>query len=89
MTNQFLPIGTIVKLLNLKKKIMVTGFLMKNENQVYDYCGCIYPEGINDEYKRFHFNKNDIIEVVKLGLVDKETQEVLNKVNNYKNNTAN
>ena len=50
MKNQekFLPIGSVVILEGGTKKIMITGFCSISEmdrTQVYDYSGCIYPEG--------------------------------------------
>jgi len=47
--DKYLPIGTIVMLKDIKKRFMITGFriLSKNNNNVvYDYCGCTYPEGV-------------------------------------------
>lgn len=82
MNNQFLPIGTVVKLINEDSKIVIIGYLMKNkQGYTYDYCGCKYPMGVIDNYYNYYFNKSDIIEIIKLGLVDKETNDVLNKIN--------
>lgn len=82
MNNQFLPIGTVVRLVNDNNKVVIIGYLMKNkQGYTYDYCGCKYPEGVTDNYHNYYFNKSDIIEVKKLGLVDKETKAVLNIIN--------
>lgn len=82
MNNQFLPIGTVVKLINDNNKIVIIGYLMKNkQGYTYDYCGCIYPIGVTDKRYNYYFNKSDIVEVKKLGLVDKETKGVLNRIN--------
>lgn len=75
MDNRFLPIGTVVKLINSDDKVIIIGYLMKNKRgYTYDYCGCKYPIGITDKHNNFYFNIPDIIEVIKLGLVDKETK---------------
>ena len=47
--DKYLPLGTVVLLKNAYKRIMITGFACsspENEGQIYDYCGCLYPEGI-------------------------------------------
>ena len=50
MNNQFLPIGTVVKLINDNNKIVIIGYLMKNkQGYTYDYCGCRYPIGVTDK----------------------------------------
>ena len=51
MNTKFLPIGTVVSLKGANKKLMITGFCMynkENNNQMYDYCGYHFPEGINN-----------------------------------------
>ena len=43
-----LPIGSVVLLKEEKKKIMITGFASVSPDtgdKVYDYSGCVYPEG--------------------------------------------
>ena len=49
MQEKFLPIGTVVMLKGGTKRLMVTGFCMYDKNntqKMYDYCGCLYPEGM-------------------------------------------
>lgn len=61
---KFLPIGSVVILKNATKKIMVTGFCpVDGDNQLYDYSGCMYPDGImsNDETLLFNHDQIDII----------------------------
>ena len=48
MFNKVLPIGTIVLLKNATKRVMIIGYCKykgNNTSKVYDYVGCIYPEG--------------------------------------------
>lgn len=81
-----LPIGSIVLLVDGTKKLMIYGRKqrIKTSNQVFDYLGCLYPEGYISPAYSFVFNHEQIQEVVFRGLVnDEETQfveEVLSKV---------
>ena len=46
---KFLPIGTVVMLKDGTKRVMITGFCAVENNgtpQMWDYSGCMYPEGI-------------------------------------------
>ena len=79
MTNQsndrFLPLGTIVKLKTGKKKLMITGFCLYDDEHghvFYDYCGCMYPEGMLSNREANLFNHGDIEEVLHLGVSDEE-----------------
>ena len=83
---KLLPIGSIVILKDGKKKIMIYGRKqkMKNSGQIFDYLGCLYPEGyINPAYS-FVFNHEQIVEVIFKGFVNEEeeafVEEVLSKV---------
>ncbi len=85
---KFLPIGSIILLKNGNKKLMIYGrFQMNLENgQIYDYVGCLYPEGnISAEYS-FLFDNKDINEIVFEGYKDideeKYIEEVYREINN-------
>lgn len=43
-----LPIGSVVTLKEGTKKLMIIGRLQQNVNtqKIYDYAGCLWPEGI-------------------------------------------
>lgn len=74
----YLPIGTIIKLFDLDSKIMIIGYMMKdNKNIVSDYCGCIYPSGIKSKKEILYFNKNQITEIIKLGPIDGEVKKII------------
>lgn len=48
MFDKVLPIGTIVLLKGAKKRLMIIGYCKYKSgetNKVYDYAGCVYPEG--------------------------------------------
>ena len=51
MEEKFLPIGSVVKLKNGQKRLMITGFLQMEQGEdgkknIWDYSGCLYPEGM-------------------------------------------
>lgn len=81
---KFLPIGTVVMLKGGSKRAMITGFcIVPNEDKtkLYDYSGCLYPEGIVKSSQVLLFNHEQIEEVYHLGLVDDEEKEFKKKLN--------
>ncbi len=78
---KLLPIGTVVILKNGTKKLMITGYKSKTSDneKVYDYNGCIFPEGfIQNVYCLF--NHKEIDEVFYLGLDNDETKQFMSYV---------
>lgn len=83
-SEKFLPIGTVVMLKGGKKRIMITGFCSINEQQedkIYDYSACLYPEGIVTSNQTLLFDHEQIEEVFHLGLSDDEEQQFKDKLN--------
>lgn len=86
--DKFLPIGTVVKLNGGDKKAMILSYLIfpngaSTKEDLYDYGGCSFPEGVLDSKNAVGFNHSDIAEVVHMGLEDddyKKLNEIL--VNN-------
>jgi len=80
---EYLPLGSIVLLVNGEKKIMIYGrkqFAVKTKDE-YDYVACLYPEGnINDEFT-YLFNHSDIREIVHTGFTDDEDKAFLEQLN--------
>ena len=72
---KFLPIGTVVMLKGGTKRVMVTGFCSVDNNEkerMYDYTGCLYPEGIINSNEICLFDNNQIDQVFFKGFVDPE-----------------
>ena len=71
VTKKLLPIGSVVQLLNKKEKIMICGRQQVDlEEQVeYDYLGCVYPKGIDNEDVLL-FDADNILMVYFLGYQD-------------------
>ncbi|MCM1244430.1 MAG: DUF4176 domain-containing protein [Roseburia sp.] len=70
-----LPIGSVVRLKEGMKYLMLIGILQEDEEgNSYDYIACVFPEGYIDEETFFLFNHEDIEEVEFLGCVNAQTQ---------------
>ncbi len=73
---KFLPIGTVVLLKGGKKRLMITGYCPMGNGEkagmVYDYAGCIYPEGMIFAENIAAFNHEQIETVYQKGLIDEE-----------------
>lgn len=81
MLENYLPIGSVVLLKGANKRLMITGYCMAdNNNKRYDYCGCLYPEGIVDANKIALFNHSQIDKVFFIGMQDIEEYMVKKKL---------
>lgn len=72
---KYLPIGTVVMLKSGKKRIMVAGFCAvdeKNPDEIWDYVGCLYPEGFLTSEKTLLFQHSQIETIYHIGLKDEE-----------------
>ncbi len=81
---KFLPIGTVVMLKGGSKRVMITGFCSmaaEDQNVMYDYAGCMYPEGFLSSDQTALFNHDQIERVYHLGLVDEEEQKFKTNLN--------
>ena len=88
MEDKFLPVGTVVLLKGGKKRVMIIGFCAmakEREGKIFDYCGCIYPEGLMASNQTCMFDHDQIEKVFYKGLVDEEETAFKNKLNNLIN----
>lgn len=91
-TEKYLPIGTVCILKNAQKRVMITGFVAKaNESgdKVYDYVGCLYPEGIVNSNQNLLFDHKQIDKIFYIGYVDDEQKELMKKLKEFMNNNNN
>ena len=75
MFSGLLPVGTVVLLKNSKKRVMVIGICQRSAEkpeEIWDYSGCLFPEGYMGADKVFLFNNDQIDKVFFLGLQDQE-----------------
>ena len=87
MEEKFLPIGSVVKLKNGQKRLMITGFLQMEQDEngqknIWDYSGCLYPEGMLESGKSLLFNHNQIDKIYHFGYSDNEEKEFKKILNN-------
>ena len=85
MKKEYLPIGTVVLLKGGEFPIMVTGFQVafKDDDKVYDYGACYYPQGIISMEETLAFNHTSIKNILYMGYEseqDKEFKKVLNDI---------
>ena len=81
---KYLPIGTVVMLKEGKKRIMITGFCCmgdKEQTKIYDYSGCLYPEGFVSANKFLLFDHNQIDKIYFLGYEDEEEKQFKGRLN--------
>ena len=84
MREKYLPIGTVVLLKGGKKRAMITGFCsvaQENKEKIYDYSGCVYPEGYLSSNQVCLFDHDQIDKVFFLGYEDEEEQIFKEKLN--------
>lgn len=96
--DKYLPIGTVVLLEGGTKRLMITGFCSipgDEPDKIYDYTGCLYPEGFISSNEIALFNHDQIKEIYNLGLVDdeetkfkEELAEELDRIEQEENKTA-
>nr|WP_315104690.1 DUF4176 domain-containing protein [uncultured Catonella sp.] len=71
---KYLPIGSVVRLVNGTKKIMIFGRKQKQAppGRIWDYVACLYPEGNLSEKYNVFFNHSEIEEIYFVGYEDDE-----------------
>lgn len=82
---KYLPIGSVVLLNNGTKRLMITGFcVVPNDDttKIYDYSGCLYPEGVISSEQIALFNHDQIKTIYAIGYSDDEEK-------NFKENLQN
>ena len=96
MKKVLLPIGSVVLLKEATKRIMITGFCVKSDedNELFDYAGCLYPEGLISSRENLLFNNDQIGKVFFVGYSDEEEkhfkQALYDKIGeNFTDNTDN
>lgn len=88
MQEKYLPIGTVVMLKGGKKRAMIIGFCsvtQDDKTKMYDYSGCLYPEGMLSSDKTLVFNHDQIEKIYYLGLIDDEEKEFKKRLNEMLN----
>lgn len=90
--DKYLPLGTVVLLKGGTKRAMITGFCSiakENPNKIYDYTGCLYPEGVLSSEQSLLFDHNQIDKIYHIGLVDDEEKNFKLKLQEAMNQRQN
>ena len=79
---KFLPIGTVVLLSGGKKLVMILGFCSRanDGDKIYDYSGCIYPEGVISSDQMLLFNHDQITRIYHVGYENDEERNFKNRL---------
>jgi len=83
----YLPIGSVVLLIDGDKSIMIYGRkqIHAETDEMYDYVACLYPEGnLNEEYT-YLFNHDQIREVLHTGYTNDDEIEFLKVLSEMEN----
>ena len=80
---EYLPLGSIVKLKNGSRKVLIYGRaqVAKASGKQYDYLACPYPQGFLQSSMLLGFNHDQIEEVVFTGYADEEETAWVQRMN--------
>ena len=88
MKNKLLPIGSIVSLYKNNTKLMIVGYLQKtpDDNKVWDYSACVYPNGFISPNRMVVFDNIQVERTYYIGYMNLENIEFLKELekNNLK-----
>jgi len=65
-----LPVGSVVLLEGGNHRLMIIGYcqkLLSQPDKIYDYVGCLFPEGFISAEKNYLFNREQIDKVYHVG----------------------
>ena len=77
---KYLPLGSVVLMKEAKKRVMITGYAVKAEelgNKIWDYIGCLWPEGMISPDKNLLFDHKDIHKIFAIGYTDEEQKSFM------------
>ena len=82
MYENLLPIGSIVALSKLNKRVMIVGRIQAREgdDRIFDYSGCYYPDGIISSRSMLFFDADDVEALFFVGYQDKEELDFRSKI---------
>lgn len=80
---KFLPIGSVVLLKGATKRLMITGFCtmaVDDKSKMYDYSGCLFPEGVISSNETALFNHDQIERIFCIGFKDEEQERFMTRL---------
>ncbi len=88
MNQKFLPIGSICTIKSSNRQVMIIGYFALDyieKVKLYDYQGCIYPEGTLG-LSHICFNHSDILTIEHMGYKNGDFELLNSKLNNQLEN---
>lgn len=77
MSNELLPIGSVIKTRHDDQLFMIIGYYPEYDEISYDYSSVMYPEGILELPNMFFFNEDEIDDCLYEGYQDEDGIEAL------------
>lgn len=77
---KYLPLGTVVSIINNDFFYMIIGYKQKFGDKTYDYIVVKYPIGFVDFNTLAFFNHENIETILYLGNYNEKMQSVLNRI---------
>ncbi len=74
---EYLSIGSVVKLKNIDKRVVISGIRQTYNDKEYDYQAVPYPQGHLEDKEFILFFHDDIEVVYMLGYTDKEREQMI------------
>lgn len=84
VNEKYLPIGSVVLMKGAKKRAMITGYAVKSPesgDKLWDYIGCLYPEGMVTPDKNLLFDHENIDKIFAVGYSDEEQKNFIQLLN--------
>ncbi|MBP3646285.1 MAG: DUF4176 domain-containing protein [Clostridia bacterium] len=78
-----LPVGSVVMLKEGTHRVMIIGYCQKmvaEPQKLYDYVGCLFPEGYLSADKNYLFNRDQIDQVFHFGYQTEGQMALVEKV---------
>lgn len=69
---RYLPLGSVILLKGADKRLMIAGRMQMEQGseKIYDYCGYLFPEGMQIPSEMYLFNNEDIEEIHFISMQD-------------------
>lgn len=83
MTNEILPLGSVVRVKDVDEKVLIVGLysvVYDKDIIVYDYQAVSYPKGLTLSDRIYSFNTDDVIEIVHRGYESEDFINLKNKL---------
>jgi hypothetical protein len=88
---EYLPLGSVVVIRGAVRKTLIIGRALAvnldDKVSVFDYAGCVYPEGLVGDQVGY-FNHKDIVKVVFEGLNDDDNAMMIDGINVWLESTS-